>query len=107
MSNANQTSKKDMRRRTVGQGTLTPGIGPVGRIDTSVGCSSAKAASKIKAAHGSVMKKPGNHLLFTPPGIADRRALIAVRIVDLSQYHYGERTDPPSTQADYGVARNV
>jgi len=89
------------------QGTLTPGIGPVGRIDTSVGCSSAKAASKIKAAHGSVMKKPGNHRLFTPPGIANRRALIAVRIVDLSQYHYGERTDPPSTQADYGVARNV
>jgi len=86
MSNANETSKRrKCARKRRDQGTLTPGIGPVGRIDTLAGGCCAKAARAIKTAHDSAMKEPGSHRFSvrSSPGLSSRRAPVAVRIVGL------------------------
>jgi hypothetical protein len=86
MSNANETSERGkfaQKRRD--QGTLTLGIGSVGRIDTRAGGCCAKAANAIKTTHASAMKEPGSHRFSvrSSRGISSRRAPVAVRIVGL------------------------
>jgi hypothetical protein len=73
-----------MCSKSARQGTLTLGIGAVGRIDTLAGGCCAKAASAIKTAHDRVMKEAKRHRLSVrlSPGLSSRRA-VAVRIVGL------------------------
>jgi len=74
-----------MCSKSARQGTLTLGIGPVGRIDTLDGGCCAKAASGIKTAHARAMKEPGSHRFSarSSPGLSSRRAPVAMRIVGL------------------------